>query len=415
MGLTVALDIHKQYAEIGTRGPGSRITRHHRIPATVEQIAAFARTLGPDDQVVLESCTNAVAFYRLLCQHAGRVVLSNPLKTRMIAEAKVKTDKVDTDVLVDLLQAGYVPEVWVPDPRTEQLRHLVFHRHGLVEQRTQAKNRVHAILHRNLVAPEMSDLFGKKGRAFLGRVELPAPERELLDADLRVIGFLDQEIATAERSFARAACEDPDIRRMMTVPGIAFPSAVALEAAIGDVRRFPSPGKLVSYFGLNPSVYQTGQKAYTGHISRRGRSHARSVCIEAAHQLAQSPGPFHAFFVRLQRRKPYNVALTALARKLVVLIWHMLTKGEDYHYAPPARTREKLQRAAYVATGQRAKRTKRAEPLPDRAQDKEPGRIGEEAYTEFIRQRFGPRGPAGKEHPNRKATTKKPSRVKPGA
>ena len=103
-----------------------------------------------------------------------------------------------------------------------------------------------------------------------------------------------------------------------------------------------------------------------------------------------------------------------MARKLVVLLWHMLTKGEDYRYEPPAGTREKLQRIAYVETGERAKRTKNAEPVPDRTRDKEPGRIGEEAYVEFIRQRFGPHGTARKEHPNRKEGAKKSSKVNSG-
>ena len=103
----------------------------------------------------------------------------------------------------------------------------------------------------------------------------------------------------------------------------------------------------------------TVPKAYTGHISRRGRSHARTICVEAAHQLVRVPGPYRAFFQRLRRRKPYNVAITAVARKLVVLIWHMLTRGEDYRYAEPALTREKLRRMDHLATGQRTSRTGR--------------------------------------------------------
>ena len=245
----------------------------------------------------------------------------------------------------------------------------------------------------------MSDLFGKAGRAFLATVTLPAFERQLLDADLRTIDFLDGEIATVERSMAKVVQDDPDVRRLLSVPGIALTAAVGLRAAIGDISRFKSPGNLVSYFGLNPSVYQSGLKAYTGHISRRGRSHARSVCIEVAHQLAMVPGPLRAFFVRLRRRKPYNVAITAVARKLVVLVWHMLTRQEDYHYAPPALTREKRGKLRRLATGERAART--SQPVPDRTLDREPGRSAEADYVNFISERFGPNGPTGVEHPNR--------------
>jgi transposase len=242
------------------------------------------------------------------------------LKTRIIAEAKVKTDKVDAEILARLLAADFLPPVWVPDIFTDQLRHWVSHRQGLVTQRTQAKNRIHAILHRNLVITEVSDLFGKAGRESLAQVELPAAERMLLEADLRALDFLDTEVLAAEQTLAKLVYEDKQIRRLLTIPGIALTSAAGLKAAIGDVRRFRAPANLVSYFGLNPSVYQTGMTAYTGHISRRGRSHARTVCVEAAHQLVRVPGPFHAFFLRLRRRKPYNVAITAVARKLTVLV-----------------------------------------------------------------------------------------------
>jgi hypothetical protein len=198
---------------------------------------------------------------------------------------------------------------------------------------------------------------------------------------------MEGEIHTVERDLARIVHQDPDVRRLMTVPGLALVSAVGLKAAIGDVRRFKAAPNLVSYFGLNPAVYQSGLKAYNGHISRRGRSHARSVCIEVAHQLVKAPGPFRVFFERLRRRKPYNVALTAVARKLTVLVWHMLAKGEDYRYAPPARTREKLMRLDRLAADPSAPKA-RARSVPKRARDAEIGLAAEREYEAFLRERF---------------------------
>jgi hypothetical protein len=213
------------------------------------------------------------------------------------------------------------------------------------------------------------------------------------------------EIAAADRMLALSVHGDPDIDRLLSIPGLSLTSAVGLKAAISDVRRFSAPGKLVSYFGLNPSVYQSGLKAHSGHISRRGRSHARSVCIEVAHQLVKAPGPFHAFFLRLRRRKPYNVALTAVARKLVVLVWHMLTRGEDYRYAPPALTRNKRAHVHRLATGQRRPRIP-GDPVPDPARDKDVALRAENNYEVFLHHRFGPEGPKGVDHPNRTRTAK---------
>lgn len=407
MNRVFGLDIHKHFAEVAMLQEGEPRPRRFRFPADSDGVRAFAARLGPHDRVALESCTNAFAFQRLLSQHAGQVVVSNPLKTRVIAEAKVKTDKVDAEILARLLAADFLPPVWVPDAATDTLRHLVFHRHGLVQQRTQAKNRIHCILHRNLIGSEMTDLFGKRGRAWLDTLELPPEERTLLEADLRVIDFLETEVSSADRHLARAACQDPQVLRLLTIPGVSLTSAVALKAAIGDIERFKSPQHLVSYFGLNPSVHQSGQKAYTGHISRRGRSHARWVCVEAAHVLVRTPGPFRAFFQRLVRRKPHNVAITAVARKLTVLVWHMLTHQQDYHYAAPGLTREKLAGARYLSTGQRARRGQLPGPAPDRAHDHDQAQQAETHYAQFIRERFGPKGPRSVEHPNRTAKSNK--------
>ena len=409
MGRVIGLDISKHSAEVAILEPGSSSCKRHRFVASPAGILGFASKLGPDDSVALESCTNAFAFHRLLCQHAGKVVVSNPLKTRVIAEAKVKTDKVDAEILARLLAADFLPPVWVPDTFTDQLRHWVNHRQGLVTQRTQAKNRIHAILHRNLITVDVTDLFGKAGRVFLANVELPAAERQLLDADMRTIDFHDTEILAAEQTLAEAVHRDEQIRRLLTIPGIALTSAVGLKAAMGDIHRYRAPANLVSYFGLNPSVYQSGLKAYTGHISRRGRSHARTVCVEAAHLLVRVPGPFHAFFLRLRRRKPYNVAITAVARKLVVLVWHMLTKNEDYRYASPALTREKLNRVHRLATGERPARAPRKAVTGARHQ---PGLDAETDYDRFIHERFGPDGPPVKDHPNQqtKKTTPRKNR-----
>jgi transposase len=405
VGRIIGLDISTRTAEVAILRPGTQPLQRYRFAADAPSIRAFAAQLTGDDRVALESSTNAVAFHRLLCHHAGEVVISNPLKTRIIAEAKVKTDKVDAEILARLLAADFLPPVWVPDAATDRLRHLVFHRQGLVTQRTQAKNRLHAILHRNLLAPELSDLFGTAGRRLLARVALPVDERELLDADLRILDFFDGEIEATDQRLARAALDDPAIRRLMTVPGLAVTSAVALKASIGEVTRFPSAPQLVSYFGLNPSVHQSGQTAYHGHISRRGRSQARAVCVEVAHQLVKAPGPFHAFFERLRRRKPYNVAITAVARKLVVLVWHMLTHGEDYRYAPPARTRQKLNALHKLATGLPTPRTPRAAHAVS-SDDHQAARDAEARYHAMLHERFGSHEAPGPATPPPRAVRK---------
>ena len=177
-----------------------------RIPTIPAALHAFAETLGPDDQVALEATCNTFAIVHLLQQHAGRVVVSDPLRTRAIAEAKIKTDKVDAEVLVRLLASGWLPEVWVPDDRTLIFRQQVAHRARLVQQQVRLKNRVHGILHRNLVLGcPRSDLFGKAGRRWLERQVLPtlqSHERVTVEATLRELDLIGDELATIERTLA---------------------------------------------------------------------------------------------------------------------------------------------------------------------------------------------------------------------
>ena len=122
----------------------------------------------------------------------------------------------------------------------------------------------------------------------------------------------------------------------MTVPGVDMTVALGIVAAIGDIQRFRSPQKLVSYLGLNPRVRQSGaQPAQYGRITKQGRAHARGMLVEAAWVAAKAPGPLRAFFLRVRGRRGEQIAAVATARKLAVLVWHLLTKAQNYACEPP--------------------------------------------------------------------------------
>jgi transposase len=337
---TVALDVHKRFAEVAVHEDGV-LRRLGRIETG--QLREFARSLGPQDHVVLESTAMTWAIAELLAEHAGRVTVSNPMRTRAIASAKVKTDKIDAKVLAQLGAADFLPEVWAPDELTRALRRRVAHRSSLVRQRTRLRNQIHAVLARNLIEAPMTDVFGQGGRVWLASVQLPAHEREQVDSNLRMHDVLDGEIELVERGLAAQALAAPSVRRLMTIPGVGAVTALALVGVIGDVTRFPSPRHLVGYLGLDPRVRQSGEKAARhGHISRAGQAHARGLLIEAAHTAIRTPGPLRAFHARIAARRGKQIALCATARKLAVLAWHLLSKGEDYRYGAPTITQRKL-------------------------------------------------------------------------
>jgi hypothetical protein len=239
----------------------------------------------------------------------------------------------------------------MPDERTRVMRRRLARRSGLVEARTRLKNEIHAVLIRRLIpSPDVSDLFGQAGRRWLAKLELPLEERETLDSSMRQIEFLDTEVSEVERTIALDALRWPDLRRLMSVPGVNVICAASFLAAIGPIERFHNPRKLVGYLGLDPKVRQSGPGPGTsGRISKQGSSSARWALVEASWSAVQQPGPMRAFYQRIRSRRGHQVAVVAAARKLACLFWCLLTRGEDYAYQQPSLTKKKLRRLEIAA------------------------------------------------------------------
>ena len=297
-GLTALRDQHiRARSGRSLRLGRSRVTQAGTFATTPEGVREFAAGLGPHDEVALEATGNTWAIATVLASRAGRVVVSNPVKTRAIAEAKVKTDKVDAAILAQLLAADFLPPVWMPDAATSALRRQVLRRAHIVRQRTRLKNQVQAILARNLVPRcPASDLFGIKGRHWLAARDLPADEQAAAAALLRQLDFHGEELRLIDAELGQAALGRPEVLRLMTIPGVDATVALSIVAAVGDFSRFRTPERLVSYFGLNPRVRQSGgQPASHGRITKAGAAHARGMLVEAAWSASKAPGPLRAF------------------------------------------------------------------------------------------------------------------------
>src|SRR4051812_13876538 len=269
------LDVHREFAQVAIWQDG-RVRQAGQIAATPEGLRAFADSLAPSDEVALEATCNTHAIARLLEGRVARGVISNPQKTRAIAEAKVKTDKVDAAVLAELLAADYLPRVWLADDQTHALRRQVARRAHFVRQRTRLKNQVHAILHRNLIPRcPAADLFGHKGRTWLAAQELPADELSAATALLRQLDFHAEELRLIDTELGQAALASPQVLRLITVPGIDATVALSIVAAVGDFTRFRTPQKLVAYLGLNPRGAPIRRPAGQPRTDHQGRPRAR--------------------------------------------------------------------------------------------------------------------------------------------
>jgi transposase len=326
----VGLDVSRTVIEVAYL-EGGRIRSGGRVAVARSALSVFAKSLSADDHVVLEATGNTAAIVAALQPHVGRVVVANPLQVRLIAEAKVKTDRIDAAVLAQLYASGFLPEVWIPDEATQALRRQIARRVQIVRQRVRLKNEIHSVLAAHLIGKcPAADLFGKKGRVWLAAQPLPLDERLGVEQRLRELDRLDEDQAAIDRLLAESVLTDPRVHRLLTITGINAAVAIGILAAIGNIGRFASAERLVSYFGLNPTVHQSGlQPARHGRISKRGRAHARAMLVEAAWAAAKAPGPLRAFFLRIRQRRGQQIAAVATARKLAVVVWHVLHEEED--------------------------------------------------------------------------------------
>src|SRR4051812_16767295 len=359
VGRAIGLDVHRDFCVVAICEDG-RVRSAGRVPSTPDSLKLLAESLVESDRVALEVTGSCWEVARILEPHVDRVVVVSPDDTG-ISSARAKTDKLDARALARLLWSGELESVWMPDERCRVLRRRLARREQVTRARTRVKNVIHACLARRLQErPPCSDLFGVKGRAWLSALELPLEERESVDAGIRQVEFLDAEIAAVERLIARQALSWPEIRRLMTVPGVNLIGAATFIAAVGSAERFLTSRKLVAYLGLDPKVRQSGEgPARSGRISKRGSAFARWALVEAAWSVILQPGPLHAFYDRTRARRGHGKAIVATARKLAVLFWCMLRRREDYAHQQPSLTKKKLRRLEITARAQRYASTAR--------------------------------------------------------
>src|SRR6516162_11470898 len=235
----IGLDIHRAFAE-AVAWKDSKLSRLGRVIMRREQLEEFAKQLSNSDIVVIEATGNAASVAAVLGPHVSRVVIANPKQVRLIAHAKIKTDKIDAAVLAQLYASGFLPEVWIADDTTQALRRQVTRRNQIVRQRSRLKNIMQSILHAHLIPScPHQDLCGPMGRAWLCEQILPGDERLAVERHLREFDRLTDDLKVIERDLAQSALADDRATRLMTIPGINMVVALALIAAIAISSALP--------------------------------------------------------------------------------------------------------------------------------------------------------------------------------
>lgn len=323
----IGLDIHKHYfVAVGVDAGKQPVFGPHKI--RVQRLEEWARKhLTPADAVVMEMTTNTYQFYDILLPIAGSVIAVHPPHVALITRDKVKTDKKAALNLARLHAAGLLEGVWIPPVEVRELRALVAQRQKMVKLGAIAKNRLQATLHRHHLQPSgEKQLFHPDLRAWWERLPVGSIEKVRILNDLATLEFAERQQKLLEASLAEIAAGDERIPLLIQLPGVGFLTAVAIIAAVGDIHRFPSARKLVGYAGLGARVHDSGQTYTTGRITKTGRKDLRKAMVDAANHAVQHHWHWKAEFERLSFRLGRSKAIVAIARKLLVAVWHVLTK-----------------------------------------------------------------------------------------
>ena len=340
----IGLDVHKRYVT------AAAVDIHKQVvlaPRRVffEEFERWARkTFTPSDAIVLEATSNAWHLHDLLVPLVASVTVANAAQVSLIAAARVKTDPRDALTLAKLLAAELIPVVWVPPQEVRDLRGLVAHRRRLVSQRTQARNRLRSVLlQHGLVTP--SAPFTKAARAWWDTLDISATEQLRVHQDLAFLGALEPLIAALDTELLRLSSLAPwadQAAFLVQLPGISIKSAMVILSAIGDIRRFPSAKALVGYAGLGAGIYASGQTRHGRHITKQGRRELRTTMVESAWQAVANHPHWKAEFDRLKPNLGPNKAIVAIARKLLVVCWHVLFEQVSDRNAIPEKVAAKL-------------------------------------------------------------------------
>ncbi len=332
----IGLDVSKKRTQVVVLSSQGTKLRSLAVRNTPPDFAAFFASLPAGSRTaVLEACRDAAVVHDLVVPYVAQVQLAHPLKTRAIASARIKTDALDAATLAHLLRADLIPAAHLRAPDVRQRQQLLRQYTFFVAARTRLKQRIHSLIDRQAwevrhQALGFRNLFSRAGRHWLQQIELPFPERRLLQAMLHGLRHLDAQVRGHARWIAELGHQDPAIGLLRSLPGVGPIWGAVLAVEIDGAQRFPSRAHLASYAGLVPSTHASGPVVRHGPITKQGNRWLRTALVEAAWSAVRYDPWFRTRYRQLAARKGPKPAITAMARKLAELCWVLLTEQRPY-------------------------------------------------------------------------------------
>ena len=340
------LDIHKEYFIAVGVSPEREIVFGPQRVSNYQLEEWAQRVLTPRDRIALEMTTNTYQFYDVLIPYVHSVIAVHPPNVPLVTNVHVKTDKKAAQALAQLHAAGMLTGVWIPPFEVRDRRALVARREKMVRLSTMAKNRLHAALNRHHLVPPKKP-FSPEERTWWEELPLSPTEQLLVQSDLETLEFAQHQIEQVNEHLKQISVQEERIPLLVQLPGVAMLTAITILAAIGDISRFPTAKNLVGYAGLGTRVHESGMTHTHGRITKAGRRDLRRAMVNAANHAVEDHPHWKKEMVRLEPHLGRSKAIVAIARKLLVAVWHVLTKQEADRFADPQHVASSLLAHAY--------------------------------------------------------------------
>jgi transposase len=302
--------------------------------------------MGTDVKIAMEAGSAAYPIHDYLVTLGYQVSVGHPAAIKAITQSKSKTDEKDSLILAQLLRMNYLPLAYIPSPGTLRTRSLLRMRRTIGEDMTCVKNRIHSFLTVQGLRPQFkrdSDIFGATGLKKLHEIQFGDQRDCIFKVLLDQLASLDKQKKELNGEIAKLSIKNDQVVLLMTIPGIDFYSALIILNEMGDITRFSACESLCMYSGLVPSVRNSAETIKMGRITKRGPSALRWILTIVVDGMMKFDNPIRQFYRRIARRKKSKkLAHVAAARKVLVMIYHILKNNEPCRWAKEGLTERKL-------------------------------------------------------------------------
>jgi transposase len=335
----IGVDYHKKFSYVTVIDKEGKCLREGRVGNSKEDLDKFLGGYKEEGHGVMEATRNWTVMHDWLEEMLEDVVLAHPMKVKWIAEAKVKTDKIDANVLAQLLRCDLLPEAYVPGKEAREVKNILRQRMFLIRIKTMVKNRIHTILDRH---PEINeeksalgtDLFGKSGMKWMKGIALQGADQDLLEREIELLEDIGAKLEESNGLVKRYGRKDERVKRVKTIPGMGDFFSLLLVNEIDDIKRFRDAKKLAAYAGLVPSTYSSGGKTFHGHITKQGNKWIRWAMVEAVWPAVRSDEELKKMYEEIKSRKGANLAKVAVAKRLLTIVFRVLSQNRNYEERP---------------------------------------------------------------------------------